>query len=260
MNLIELLRASPVDINQVAEYFNANVLPQAVADANANFSPRRLVKRSRAIEPLPTDTRQLSSYRTRIGTMLEYSLSTSMDKILSERYGGELLLTFAVAHEYPDFYLRDAPLEPVLRMEMKAVDAGSDEQAARFDVLTSEINPNRDLILFIGWEWLESKTRKGIIREYPHIFTFLGIPAIEIARERDRRLIATGGRIEDGKVLVPSKKHPGTFVPDPGNYGKLWRIVHHTRRDAEDLTEPLRRFQKFLDIVDAHAQRRRTNS
>jgi hypothetical protein len=58
MNLIELLRASPVDINQVAEYFNANVLPQAVADANANFSPRRLVKRSRAIEPLPTDTRQ----------------------------------------------------------------------------------------------------------------------------------------------------------------------------------------------------------
>jgi hypothetical protein len=112
----------------------------------------------------------------------------------------------------------------------------------------------------IGWEWLESKTRRGAAREHPHIFTFLVIPAMEVARERDRRLTATGGRVEGHKILVPSKKRPGTFVPDPGNYGKLWRIVHRTRRDAEDLTEHIRRFKEFLDTVDEHAQRRRSNA
>lgn len=89
---------------------------------------------------------------------------------------------------------------------------------------------------------------------------FLVIPAIEIARERDRRLAETGGRVEGEKVLVPSKKRPGTFVPDPGNYGKLRRIVHHTRRGAEDLTEQIKRFRDFLDTVDEHARQKQMNT
>ena len=59
--------------------------------------------------------------------MLEYALSTEMNAIIKERYGDKYLLTFATAHEYPDFYFRDDTLTSLLRIEMKAVDAESDE-------------------------------------------------------------------------------------------------------------------------------------
>jgi hypothetical protein len=161
-----------------------------------------------------------------------------------------------VAHEYPDFYLRDSPLKQVLRMEMKAVDADSDEQAARFDVLTREIDPARDLVLFVAWEWVETRRKEGSYGEHPNIFAHLVLPAIEIARERDRRLIETGGRVTDEGILVPSKKKPGQHVPDPGNYGKLLRIVHASRRGSEDLSDGIRRFVQFLHCVEEHAKKR----
>jgi hypothetical protein len=64
--------------------------------------------------------------------MLEYALSTAMAGLLKERYSDQYLLTFATSHEYPDFYLRDNTLTALLKIEMKAVDAESDEQAAKF--------------------------------------------------------------------------------------------------------------------------------
>ena len=83
--LPELLSQSKSDIEEISKYFN-ELLAEAIQRVNANFSPQRLSKRTRQVEPLPTDKRQLSSYRTRIGTMLEYALSTEMNTIIKERY------------------------------------------------------------------------------------------------------------------------------------------------------------------------------
>jgi len=252
-NLLALLLEKTPNIDRVCEIFDTDLIPEAVKDLNSDFSPRRLTKLPRLTEPLPTDKRQLSSYRTRMGTILEYALSTKIQAILDHRYDRKLLLTFAVAHEYPDFYLRDAELVPKLRIEMKAVDADSDEQAARFDVPTASINPSRDLILFIGWEWKDSVEPAG---EYPNIFAYIVIPAAEIAKERDKRLYAIGGNITDGAVLVPSTKKQGKMVPDPGNYGKLLRIIGKQRRGVTELSEHMRRFEAFLRTVDEHTVRR----
>ncbi len=243
------------EIDEIAEYLT-NLFGDAANRVNTHFSPERLVKQPRSIEPLPEDRRQLSSYRTRIGTMLEYALSTEAVHLLKERYGDQYFLTFSVAHEYPDFYFRDQALSILLRIEMKAVDADSDEQAARFSTPTVQINSEEDLLLLIGWEWRDLIRLERIIGEYPHIFACCVIPADEIARERDIRLEITGGKVEDGQVYVLSSR-TGSYVPDPGNYGKLWRIVHPSRRDPDILSKSMKDFLQFLKEIDDRSNRNR---
>ena len=256
MILSELLSQRDWNIHRISAYFNT-LLTEAVAEVNANFSPQHLAKSSRQIEPLPTDTRQLSSYRTRIGIVLEYALSTIMARLLNEKYDNQYLLTFAISHEYPDFYLRDNTLSTLLRIEMKAVDADSDEQAARFSTPTIWIDPLKDLLLLVGWEWKDIVSEdQEIIGEFPHIFAGLILPAEEIARERDERLAITGGKIEGEQVYVYSKKK-ADWVPDPGNYGKFWRIVHTTRQTSEELSDTIRKFMNFLEQVDQRSPRNR---
>ena len=242
------------DIHAVAKHFN-DLLAEAIVEVNKEFGPKRLSKLPRQKEPLPTDTRQLSSYRTRIGTMLEYAISTTMSKLLQRRYGDRYLLTFATTHEYPDFYFRDNTLTSLLRIEMKAVDAESDEQAARFSTPTVWIDDERDMLLLIGWEWTNLKKDDKVIGEYPHIFASLVLPAGEIAKERDIRLKITGGKIEGEEVFVYSPRK-GEYVPDPGNYGKFWRIIHSTRQISE-LSEAMLEFMRFLEEVDKRSPRDR---
>lgn len=254
--ILEWLQKPEIHRERITHWFAQKLLPRAVKNLNKHFSPRRLSKQSRILEPLPTDQRQLSSYRTRLGMMLEYGLSTEMEKLLVEEFGDDLYLTFAVAHEFPDFYLRDLERKPILKIEMKAVDADSDEQAARFDVLTESLNEYRDFILFVGWKW-EEESEGELKWEYPQIFSIAFVPAVEIGRIRDERLLAVGGKIEHGGVWVPSTKNKGTLVLDPGNFGKLWRIVQKKRRNDLDLNEHVKEFVRFLTDVDGQAPRKR---
>ena len=55
--------------NEITTLFSQNIIPTAVERLNAQFSPNRLSKQSRTVEPLPIEQRQLSSYRTRLGTI-----------------------------------------------------------------------------------------------------------------------------------------------------------------------------------------------
>jgi len=215
--LEKLLNKKPKNIQEIAIWFD-ELTKIAAENINKEFSPRRLVKGSRLVDPLPTNTRQLSSFRTRIGTMLEYALSTEMDKIIRENNGEDFYLAFAVSHEYPDFYLRDKTL------------------ASLWDKILSE-----------GKE----------IGEYPHIFTTLVIPAKDIVEERDKRLKIAGGKIEGRQVFVPKRGQPENFVPDQGNYGKLWRLIHRSRRKADDLSPAVKRFLEFLKIIDEYSPNNR---
>jgi hypothetical protein len=254
-SLQSLLLAPEKDIEQISDYFDA-LVKEAVARINRGFSIKRLIKQARSLEPLPIEMRQLSSYRTRIGTMLEYGLSTAITEILEERYNSLFFFTFATSHEYPDFYFRDSSLLPLLRVEMKAVDAESDEQAARFSTPTIWIDDEQDLLLLVAWEWTEISLENGIVGEYPHIFSSLVVPAGDMARERDIRLEITGGKIEGEKILVFNKGSQ-QYVPDKGNYGKFWRIVHASRISSPDLHLSIQKFLVFLRSVDERATRKR---
>lgn len=244
-------------IEEITIFINA-LMPQAVNQVNSLFAPRQLAKRDRATEPLPTGRRQLSSYRTRIGAMLEYALSKYMDDSILEAFGFDLRLTFAVAHEYPDFFIRDAVLGKRVQIEMKAVDADSDEQSARFEVLSSLINAEEDLVVMVGWAWRNDALADGTPYEYPEIFSYVVIPAADLAQERDTSVALRGGRVDETGIFVPSKKYPGELTPDPHNAGKILRIVHRSRKT--DLFELSAYIQAYLQFVDAVSNRTRERS
>lgn len=233
-------------------------MPQAVNQVNSLFAPRQLAKLDRLVEPLPTNKRQLSSYRTRIGTMLEYALSKHMDDIILSMFGFDLRLTFAVAHEYPDFYVRDAVLGKRIQIEMKAVDADSDEQSARFEVLSSLINSEEDVVVLVGWAWHNSQLKNGTPYEYPEIFSYVVVPAFELAKERDQSVVLRGGRVDATGIFVPSKKQPGELTPDPHNSGKILRLIHQTRKqDLFKLSKNIQAYLQFVDSVSSRAKRQR---
>lgn len=244
-------------IDEITLFINA-LLPIAVDRVNSLFSPRQLVKRDRTAEPLPTNKRQLSSYRTRIGTMLEYALSKHMDDLISDTFGSDLRLTFAVAHEYPDFFVRDAILGKRVQIEMKAVDADSDEQSARFEVLSTLINAQEDVVVLVGWAWRNDILDNRTNCEYPEIFSYVVVPAIELARERDQSVILRGGRVGKDGIFVPSKKTPGKLVPDPHNAGKILRLVHQTRKaDLFQLSKHIQAYLQFVESVSSRARKQK---
>ena len=245
-------------IDEICEFIGL-LIPDAVSAVNGTFAPRQLAKQDRVTEPLPTNTRQLSSYRTRIGTMLEYALSTALDAMIAARFGAALRLTFAVAHEYPDFYMRDAELVPQVRIEMKAVDADSDEQAARFSVLEGLIKGEKDVVILVGWQWQSATLDTGISYEYPFIFSFVVVPAAELAGERDRSVVLRGGRVDPDAIRVPSKTKKGELTADKGNAGKILRLVHQSRKaDAFSLSGHIQRYVQFVERIAEEAKTTRS--
>lgn len=255
-NLGDKIAEGKATINEITIFINA-LLPEAVNQVNSMFAPRQLAKRDRTTEPLPTGKRQLSSYRTRIGTMLEYALSKHTDDLILKMFGFDLRLTFAVAHEYPDFFIRDAVLGKRVQIEMKAVDADSDEQSARFEVLSSLINAEEDLVVLVGWTWRDKTLSNGTPYEYPEIFSYVVIPAIELAQERDTSVALRGGRVNNKGIFVPSKKHPGKLTPDPHNAGKILRLVHQSRKaDLFKLSAYIQTYLQFVDSVSSRARKR----
>ncbi len=244
--LVKKVSDGGMSIDDIAEFIST-LMVQAVNRVNEKFSPRQLAKRDRKVEPLPIDRRQLSSYRTRLGTMLEYALSTYMDSEIEASFHSSLRLTFAVAHEYPDFFVRDGALVPQIRIEMKAVDRDSDEQAARFEVLSGLIQGDKDVVILVGWEWKTASLESGSSCEYPNIFAFVVVPAADLANERDQSIVLRGGQVSETGIVVRSKKMPGELTKDQGNAGKILRIVHQKRK-ADPFTLSLH-IQRYLQFV-----------
>lgn len=244
------IQQNQASIDEICEFIS-QLLPTVVDGINTIFAPRQLIKRERTREPLPTDTRQLSSYRTRLGTMLEYAMSSYIDVIINESFGSDMRLTFAVAHEYPDFYMRNTDLSPSIRIEMKAVDADSDEQSARFDVLSGLIQGEKDVLILIAWEWKMGKLETGPGFEHPFVFSFVVVPAAELAREREVSVALRGGRVDPTQIMVPKKGSPGELTPDKGNAGKILRLIHRTRKkDPFNLSLDIQRYLQFVDVVE----------
>jgi hypothetical protein len=190
--------------------------------------------------------------------MLEYALSKHMDDLILKMFGFDLRLTFAVAHEYPDFFVRDAVLGKRVQIEMKAVDADSDEQSARFEVLSSLINAEEDLVVLVGWAWRNNILDNGTPYEYPEIFSYIVVPAIELAQERDTSVVLRGGRVDENGIFVPSKKRPGELTPDPHNAGKILRLVHQSRKvDLFKLSASIQAYLQFVESVSSRAKKQR---
>jgi len=216
------------------------ILPQTIKFVNETYSPQRLIRRFD--EPIPEKYTGKSSYRSRIGIIMEGVLGDKINEILSQSFSNQFTLTNNLVNEFPDFYIRDQSFNIKMGLDIKCVHRKSEEKSARFDTLIKDLKED-DFLLLISWDW------KSIgDASFPYILDHALIKAIPIAKERDKRLRITGGCIQDGKVYIKSKKD-NKMIKDNHNFGKLNRLIHESRINqlfCKDVEEYIK-FTKKLD-------------
>jgi hypothetical protein len=110
----------------------------------------------------------------------------------------------------------------------------------------------------LGWAWRASELENGTAYEYPEVFSYVVVPAIELVQERDTSVVLRGGRVDETGIFVPSRKDPGKLTPDPHNAGKILRLVHQSRKaDLFKLSENIQAYLQFVDSVSSRAQKQK---
>jgi hypothetical protein len=235
-NLRNLIAAKARNPSQLVEALNQTG-QGLVTRYNSESGPRLFGRRP--AEQIPSEPRRLTEFRARLGALIEYALGFDLRAMIFEDSAKALFLTFVVNNQFPDFYIRDANWQVLLRVDSKILHDQSAEKSARFELPLSEIRQADDFIMYTAWRWART-TRTGTDVVYPHVSEILFVPAFDLAQERDRSLELRGGRVlADGTPLVSSGERDT-------NFGKVDRMVHVARRDAADLSPHVRTFLEFV--------------
>jgi len=209
-------------------------------------------------DQLPTNQRNLTDVRTRVGVLIEFELGQSIDARLQDVFGGDLRLAYVVANRFPDLEIRRLNGATGLRLEVKTLDVLAEEKAANFDTLIKDIRPGTDYVVVLLWEWgrdIDTHAR------YPRIRRCFVLNAFELALMRDNYwLNHPPGNVGENRqgfdIRWAVNANALGFNREEGNYGKLMRISD--RESLQWLPErrtPLRTpdhyFQMCDEILDA---------
>jgi len=214
----------------VLEALNDDLLPRIVERMNSGVNSELIAKLPS--ERLPTNERNLTDARTRIGVLLEYTLARYIDDELVGLPGNTYRMGFVVANQYPDLVSRDPQHRPGVRLEVKAVQTASEEKSANFSTLIRDIRPNQDVLCILVWEWLPTM-RNAVPVQYPHIYKAFAFDAYVIAKIRDLGWLSQTNykspKLIDiaGPTVPTSRRIEGctTVKGEEKNMGKLMRIV-----------------------------------
>jgi hypothetical protein len=135
-------------------------------------------------------------------------------------------ISYVVANQYPDLVIRNASSEPVLRIEMKALELISEEKSANFDALVRDVHPEQDILCVLIWEWSEADLN-GVRVDFPEVKRGFAFEAYPIAKARDLGWLAqySGGRVKGIDVAGPVVGDATSLKKEEHNMGKLMRIL-----------------------------------
>jgi len=159
-----------------------------------------------------------------------------------------LNVTFNTTNQFSDFFIRNENWQVNLRIDVKTLHDRSAEASARFSEPVAYIREFDDYLLYVSWQW-RTVDHRGIDVIAPAVIDAVFIPAVEVAQERDLRQTLSGGMFsEAGDALAASG------IADT-NFGKINRLIYHTRRDSPDLSPRLRKLLQMMepDVTDATA-------
>jgi len=228
---LRLLAGSTDDSEQVLGFLREVFLPEVLARL------RTQVRRSCALfdnDFIPTNERNLTDVRTRMGGLLEYEFAQAVRSVLHAQGLDDPALTYEVAHKFPDLSFRFfADGRRGLRFEIKAVQAVAEEKAANFDTLIKDIRKARDFVVALLWDWKEEA--EGPSR-YPHIRAAFVFDAYDLALMRDcywlnRPPKNLGGGRQGFDLRYAVTCSDGKYKKEEGNLGKLMRIFDHAFED-----------------------------
>lgn len=176
---------------------------------------------------LPTNQRNLTDVRTRIGVLLEYEFAKAVNASLPPEVTREgLALTYVIANQFPDLAFRSSRGELGIRFEVKAIEAIAEEKSANFSTLLKDVRKETDFVVTLLWEWQQHHTRN---LRFPQIHAFFVMNAYHLAQMRDCNWLNNPPKAlqsaRQGFDLTFAVNAKGdSFNQEEGNYGKLMRI------------------------------------
>lgn len=127
-DLQDLRRAIADGAPAFCRALNAGLMQRCIAAVNERYVLPMMSKLPS--ERLPTNERNLTDARTRIGVLLEYSFAQVLQDILMSHGVDDFRLSYVIANRYPDLFIRDRNSQPRVRMEVKALQLASEEKSA----------------------------------------------------------------------------------------------------------------------------------
>ena len=202
----------------------SEILSVAINNINQGISKKITIRKSD--ETPPRDTRHLTDTRTRVSTLLEYSLTYEVNKIFSERESQNSLST-VLWNVFPDLIIRNGNMENIAGLEVKALDLAAEEKSANLHTPISYIRKGKDFLVILSWGWVREVTDNYDIY-YPHVYDVGIFDAWLIAKIRDTTwLINNNERCKGFDINTPiisDSSASDSFKAEEGNLGKVMRI------------------------------------
>lgn len=232
--------------------FVQSLLNKAVERVNNGISKTLTARRSSEMPPL--DPRHLTDTRTRVSTLLEYSLAYEMNHLLTEEGKGSSVSS-VLWNVFPDLVVRDANRNPTIGLEVKALHTAAEEKSANLSTPLHIIKKGSDFVVILIWAW-QRENLADVSVTYPHIHVAEVFDAYLLAQTRDYSwLFNQGGRIKGIDISTPiisSETRRNRFKAEEGNMGKLMRIELESRLPAStpnftELRREAEKYQRFKD-------------
>lgn len=180
-------------------------------------------------EKMPTNERNLTDVRTRLGVLIEFELARLSNELLAEFGIHDLFWSYVVANRFPDLEVRHNNGNRFLRIEVKCLQCIAEEKSANFDTLLKDVDPHTDYVVVCTWDWNHCKSAIYDWDAVPVIDKIYVFHAYSLTLMRDAYWLncpppdlGAGYQGFDIRHAVTCKK--GRYIPEGGNYGKLMRI------------------------------------
>jgi hypothetical protein len=200
-------------------------LCESAQDRINSTTAKSLMARHAREEP-PNDPRHLTDTRTRVSTLLEYSLAYELNDLLMERSDGQFI-SCVLWNVFPDLVIRNSAGDTIAGLEVKALHTAAEEKSANLATPVSRINASTDYLVVMIWGW-ERSDEDGREMRFPRIYFSEVFNAHAIARIRDYTWLSNqNDRIKGVDLATPIISQVNSedqFKAEEGNLGKLMRI------------------------------------
>ena len=211
------------DSEAILRVLNAKLLPAAINHMNTKTLEFQMALYD--TDCVPTNQRNLTDVRTRMGVLLEYELAKAINDVLPGPARDAVVLTYVIANKYPDLAFRGCGGRIGVRFEVKSLQGIAEEKSANFETLIKDIRKGTDFVLVLLWEWRQSR---NLGARHPYVEAFAVLDAYDLAVMRDCYWLNTPPDVGDARqgfdLCFGVNANAGRYNKEENNYGKLMRI------------------------------------